>query len=46
MWTVIILIIDQIIKAIVEYTKPNINLIKEIFNIIYAQNTGRNVWEF
>ena len=36
----IVLIIDQLIKYFVVSTKLNVPLIKNIFNLIYVQNTG------
>lgn len=40
MWFLIILIIDQLIKCFVVSTRLNIPLVKNIFNLMYVQNTG------
>lgn len=40
MWFYLFVIIDQAIKFFVESKNLNIPIIKDIFNIIYTQNTG------
>lgn len=37
---IFITLIDQIVKQIVENTKCEIHIFKDIFNLIYVQNTG------
>lgn len=40
MWFLIVLIIDQLVKHFVVSTSLNVPIIKNIFNLMYVQNTG------
>lgn len=44
MLTLIIVIIDQIIKHIIVLNKPEIEIIKNVFGITFTQNTRWYVW--